>query len=54
VRTALKYTDFSAAKLSTDRRVGRKLCAFIDIDIVAGRDDNNDIEKYFYKIYDIL
>jgi hypothetical protein len=54
VRTAYKCTKFRAAKLSADRRVGRKFRAFIDIDIVTRRDDDNEIEICFCQIYNLL
>jgi len=50
VRTVNKCTKFRATKLSAERRVGRKFFAFIDIDIVTGRDDNNEIEICFSQI----
>jgi len=43
-----------AAKLSADRCVGRKVCAFIDFNIVTGRDDNNETETCVSQIYNLL
>ena len=46
--------DFDAAKLSANRCVGCKVCAFIDFFIVTGRDDNNEAETCVSQIYNLL